>query len=1057
MSDFQRSLQASAAAFAIALCAVGAASPAFAQASISLPSASLEDSLNALSRQSGVQILADQALLKGKKAGAIRNATTAEAALGQLLRGSDLHYEKRGGAYLIVRGKREAQAPVARPRRVEAMAVADNATAIESDTAASDPQDAIVVTGSRIARKELESAMPVSVVNMQQAARFGRTTAYDALLREPGVGVGIGPASSFGQSWDSGISTVSLRNLGTNRSLTLIDGMRRVSGSAQSSAVDLGMIPGGMIERIEVVTGGAAAIYGADAVTGAVNIITRKDFQGIELSAQNGISTYGDMNRVTISGVAGAKFKDDRGSFIMGGTYTRTPELADADRAYARNFSIYLANPKNTGPNDGIPDQVLVRNYGGLYISPVPTFFSGGNTYLYQNGGLTRGSYGTQYLTGEFGGGVGGDVYPNNATRGYMISEELESFSAIARMNYKITDGIEYTARLDYGKTKSVNRAENYRDDSRSVWMNGAGGSIAYLDNPYLPAPIRQFMQANGLTKLGIDRVYSNVPKKQETHNRQTINLYNSLGGHLADHLKWEAYFQYGRSQDDVDYANYPYLSHWKAARDAIADPITGQPICRDPAARAAGCVPFNIFGTDPVTPTQLAYITGTATERRVNEQRIYGGSLAGKLFTLPYGDASFSLGAEHRRESLNTTNSALALGNELIGPGQLDSHPVINAASSVSEVFGEVVVPVLRNLPLARRLEIEGAYRFSHYSSFGNTNTWKAGATWMPIEGLTLRGVRSRSVRAPNFGELYMPQTVAVTGSILDPCGQGRYNNSATRAANCAALGITTPLPGVYPDALTIMAGGNPNLKPETSNSLTLGGVIQPKIIPGLNITTDYWDIDIANVITQFSYLDTLNLCVDEPTTDNPLCKQIVRGADGKVKQIFTNQINAAKLRARGIDFGVDYRHRLGAGQIGLTFKGTYLLEYLMQTTPGVAAGNITYDGGYANPRFKGDLTVSYDLGGLGLSVDTRFVSSALYYPNHVSAEYVDQNHIPSRTYNDVSAFYEFKNHLTLGMGINNLFNVTPPAFPGLESGASGNYDAIGRYFFVTAKMKFR
>ncbi|WP_253718129.1 TonB-dependent siderophore receptor [Sphingomonas sp. AP4-R1] len=1047
-------LRASVAALALALGIMPGAAHAQPRAGLSLPSATLSASLDALSRAANVEILADPALLRGRQAPAVRAAADAEAALAQLLHGTGLTYQKRGGTFLIVQGPSPAPSATG-PRRKSEPAMASHAP--EEPALASVPDDEVVVTGSRIARPELESAMPVSVVNIAQAERFGRTTAYDALMREPSVGVGIGPTSSFGQSWDAGISTVSLRNLGTNRSLTLIDGMRRVSGSAQSSAVDLSMIPGGMIERIEVVTGGAAAIYGADAVTGAVNVITKRDYKGLEISAQNGVSTYGDMRRLTVSLVGGGTFDDGRGSFIIGGTYTKSPELADADRSFARNFSIYLANPKNTGPNDGIPDQLLIRNYAGIYISPVPTFYYGGNSYLYQNGSLVKGTYDTQYLTGEFGGGTGGTTYPNNSTRGYMIAQQLDTFSAISRFSYDLTDAIRYTGRIDYGESKSVNRAETYRDDSRTVWMNGAGGAVAYLDNPYLPAAVRQFMVANGLTKLGIDRAYSNVPKKQEIHERQSINLYSGLDGGIAGRFKWNAFYQYGRSRDNVEASNYPYLSHWKAARDAIADPATGQPVCRDAAARAAGCIPFDIFGTETVTPAQLAYITGGRMEKRVNTQRIYGAGLTGKLFALPYGDLSFSLGGEHRRESLVTRDSAAALGNELIGPGQLDSHPALDASFSVSEVYGELVAPLLRDLPFAHRLEIEGAYRYSNYNTFGGTDTWKGGATWSPIAGLTFRGVRSRSVRAPNFGELYNPQTVSVTGSILDPCGLGRYSNSATRAANCAALGIKTPLPGVYSDALTVTAGGNPDLKPETSNSLTLGAVLQPRFLPGFSITADYWNIDIKNVITQYSYLNTLNLCVDLPSIDNPLCRQVTRGPDGKVTQVRTNQLNASRMRARGIDFGADYRRRMGPGELGITFKGTYLLERLVQTTPGIAAGDVAYDGGYTDPRFKGFLTVSYDVGKFSAAVDTRFISAALYYPDAVSVEYVDQNRIPSRTYNDISVIYRINDGLSFGVGVNNVFNVEPPIFPGLESGGSGRYDAIGRYFFASLKAKIR
>lgn len=1047
MSSFKGALQGGAAVFALAFSSVSGSASALAQtqqqAGVSLPTDSLGNSLRALSRQTNVEILVDPALTDGKRAPEVRSAPDAEVALAQLLRGSGLTFEKRGGAYLIFRADST--------RNAEAGTVALSAGEQGETLKTAEP---IVVTGSRIARPELESAMPIDVVNMDAAERFGRTTAYDALRNEPGIGSGIGPATSFGESWDAGISTVSLRNLGTNRSLTLIDGMRRVSGSAQSSAVDLAMIPSAMIERIEVVTGGAAAIYGADAVSGAINIITKNEFNGFELSLQDGISTYGDMSRPTVSAIAGGQFNDDRGSFVIGGTYTESPELRISDRSFSEGASIYLANAENTGPDDGIPDQLLVRDFRGLYISPVPTFYYDGNSYLYQNGELVQGYYDDQIWGGQYSVGTGGNAYPAGV-RGYMLYQKLDSFAVVSRLNYGLTDGIAFNARIDYGRTRSIGRSENYRDDSRKVFLGGAGGAVAYLNNPYLPEDIRDYMVDRGLTSLNIDRVYANFPRKEESHERQQLNLFASLEGTLADRFDWQAYGQYGRSQDDVETVNAVYRSHWVAARDAIADPVTGAPICRDEAARAAGCVPFDIFGTDPVTAEQLAWATGDRMERRVNEQRIFGASVTGALASLPHGDISFFLGAEHRTESLLTKDSADELGTELIGPGLLASHPEFDESFSVSEVFGELVIPILSNVPFAHRLEMEGAYRYSHYDTFGETNTWKAGAVWSPVRGLTFRGARSRSVRAPNFGELYAPAIETVTGSINDPCKEGLYNNSRTRAANCAALGITTPLVH-YSDAVLVTTGGNPDLNPETSNSLTLGAVIQPAFLPGLNVTADYWDIDISGVISQFSYLNVLNLCVDIDTIDNVFCKQVVRGEDGKVQHVYSNQINASRMRARGIDAAFDYRTALGEGTLGLTFKGTYLLEKLVETTPGIETGNISYDGGIGDPRFRGNLTISYDIANFSAAVDTRFISASMVYPNHVSAEYVDVNRVPSRTYNDISVRYAFPAGPTLGLGVNNVLNVEPPKFPGAEWGANGLYDTIGRYFFASANIRF-
>lgn len=407
MPRFQAPLRAGVAAFVLAIGAVSAAPSAMAQSGISLPSSSLADSLNALSLQTGVQILYDQALLRGKKAPAIRTETSVEAALTQLLRGSGLRYQKRGDAFLIVRGsgavKSDAHATFDQ-RRTNRGAAALGTKSV-SDTVNS--SDTIVVTGTRLARPELDSPMPVNVVRMDEATQFGRVNAYEALKMSNASGLGVELGSSFGQNYDVGISAVSLRNLGANRSLTLIDGMRRVSSSARSSAVDLNMIPAAMIDRIEVVTGGAAAIYGADAVTGVVNVVTKDAIRGIHFTATNGISQRGDANEFSASLATGAKFADGRGSIVVGGTFYKTDPLIMSDRF--PNWINSVPNPENTGINDGRPDNVTILDMRQIYFDYRPTFWFGGQSWIVDNGIPRQADFDKRFTAGEMGYGDGGD------------------------------------------------------------------------------------------------------------------------------------------------------------------------------------------------------------------------------------------------------------------------------------------------------------------------------------------------------------------------------------------------------------------------------------------------------------------------------------------------------------------------------------------------------------------------------------------------------------------------------------------------------------------------
>jgi outer membrane receptor protein involved in Fe transport len=920
-----------------------------------------------------------------------------------------------------------------------------------SDGGQADASEAIVVTGSRIARPEIDSAMPVSVTSMDEAFDLGRISAYDALTRDPAVGLGVGLNSSFGQNWDGGVASINLRNLGTNRSLTLIDGQRRVSGSARSSAVDINMIPAGMIDRIEVVTGGAAAIYGADAVTGAVNIITKRNIDKTTLMATGGISQQGDGSEFQVSLATGGKFADDRGSFTFGATYSKTTPLMMQDRYSWDDQPLYLPNPANTGIGDGIPDRVTLYHYRQIYYSYEPTFFLNNKNYILDGNNVREAVHDVYYGRGEFALGDGGDG--RNLEDQRQLRGGQQALAVMGRYDYELTDAIDYGGYFSYARTEYRGTASPYRDDSRATFLGGAGGSVASLDNPYLPDSIRQVMLANNLTKLKISRTFGNFPIRTDDHDRDTFTFGQTLGGKLTDNFRWQAFAQYGRAVDNVTTRNIPYKSRWIAARDVIADPVTGAPICRDAAARAAGCLPLNIFGQDAPSEALLNYVMADRKERRVNTQKVFGASVNGDLFALPYGDVSIAVGTEYRVDTLKTRDDPLALTGELVYSSGPAAHPELDAKSSVTEFYGEVVVPVLRDLPFVHRLEVEGAYRYSDYSTVGGTHTWKAGATWAPIDGLTFRGVRSRSVRTPNFGELYEAQIITQQGSIDDPCELGAYYASATRAANCAALGVTTPLPDVKVGPW-VTTGGNPDLKPETSNSLTLGVIFEPKFLPGFDLTADYWSIDIKDVITQFNYSRLLYLCVDLPTIDNPFCKLSQREAPlGNPVSITSTQVNASRMYARGIDVGANYRASLGGGQLRLGFKGSYLLENVTETTPGISAGDVINDGGWQNPRFRGTLLVSYKTGGFNISLDTRFISASKYEENVDSPESYDDNSVPSRLYNDLALSFDIDDDHMVGFGVRNIGNVKPPYMPTLYYNSS-MYDIVGRYFYANVKV---
>lgn len=970
-----------------------------------------------------------------------------------------------------------------------------NATSPSTDS--SDPQKAqgdtdatsgdIIVTGTHIARPELESAMPIQVISIDDAKNFGRDTVYDTLMLNPAVGPGLGEMNSGGQEYDQGVANINLRNMGANRSLVVVDGHRWVSGGARTSAVDLNTIPTALIDRIEVVTGGAAAIYGADAVTGAVNVVMKKDMAGLRLSATNGISEQGDARQSDISVATGFKFGGGRGHFVIGGNYTYTAPIAELDR-WNKRYT-YQVNPKNTGPNDGIPDNYLI-DYHQFYRSHYPTFcvYGGAGMCGTNNGqwyqliggnvvAIPKSSY-TVVSPGDTGIQDGG---PDSAFGIYdltLLRAKSEKASAYSHLSYELTPSITWNGVFNFAHSYNRMNPEwpQYRDDARPTnWWgkNGVGttGEVARLTDPYLPDSLRDFMIANNLTSIPFDRHYTNIPTSWEIHERDAFTLGTDIDGKLTNKLHWQVFARYGQVIDNITTTNTVGRDEWLNARNAIKDPATGQIVCASAAARAAGCAPFNYYTTDAPSQAWVDYAEFARYEWTKNSMLNAGANIDGRLFHLPYGDVSIAAGFEWRRETLHTRDDpdTAKLADIVWSPGMdLALHPALSHRRDTTEIYGETVIPLLRDLPFARRLEIEGAIRYSHYSDNPETTTWKAGGSWEVVSGLTFRGTYSHSIRVPNFGELFAPISMVTLGHISDPCQDRLITQDKDRAANCAATvpNWAGPLPNPNLNAPRVFSGGNPDLTPETSNSYTVGAVFQPRFLRGFDLTVDYWNIQIDNVVTSLAYTALMNNCVNASGgPDLAYCQFVHRDpTTGEVDYVQAQYANLAGQHARGIDFGASYRGPIGPGQFHAGFNGTYLLE--QTTISQVGSAGIDYSGQWNYPRFKATLMTSYSLGKVTLGVNTRMISNVKYSATAQSDETYEFPRIPAYFYNDVTINYRVNDRYTFSLGVKNISDKAPPIVlrdvaisPHQTAGTNAGgayYDAIGRYFFAKIDAKF-
>lgn len=1047
--------------------------PAVAQAqtrSFDVPAQAASTGIQEFARQAGIRVIATSADTKERRTNAVQGNLETRAAMDRLLAGTGLTVRSFDGAVAVLSGaagRSEADAEV----------------------------ETLFVTGTRIARPELDSSMPVSVVAFDTARDFGRFTAYDALKQVPAVAPGLGEWSSRSQAYDKGVANINLRNMGANRSLVVVDGHRWVSGGARTMAVDLNTIPSALIERFEVVTGGAAAIYGADAVTGAVNVIMKKEMAGVSASATAGVSEEGDAEQYQFSAATGFKFADDRARVVIGGNYIYTSPVLATDR-YPKNWA-YQANPDNTGPNDGIPDNIIVDTKQ-FYRSNYSTFclFDGQGCGTTRNGDwyqlidgqvvhIPRDSY-RVITTGELGTQAGGPDTAFGTLTNITIRDESKKASVYANLSYDLTPDIVWNTSFGLAKSwvSGSSSWPHYRDDFRPTnWWGinpatGAGhsGEVARLTDPYLPESLRQFMVANGLTAIPLNRQYTNLPIQQEIHDRTAFTLGSEVSGSLTDRLNWQGFVRYGQVKDQVRYTNMLGKSEWLYGRDAIV--LDGQVVCADADARANGCVPFNFYTTDAPSQAWVDYAMYDRHERTKNSMLNAGVGLDGSLFSLPAGDVMVAAGLEWRQEKLTTRDDpdAAKLSNIIWAPGMDHSaHPPMDATRNVSEAYGELVVPVLRDLPFARRLTVEGAYRYSHYNDNPSTDTWKVGLNWTPISGLTFRAAQSYSVRVPNFGELFSPVGVQNLGSINDPCEARLIIQDKDRAANCAATvpGWTGPLPDANLNAPRIFTGGNPDLTPETGETYSFGMVLQPSFLPGFDLTVDYWSIDIENVVTSIAYTTIMNSCVDATGgPDMGYCRYVHRHETdgpghlaGQVDYVEAQFANLAARRSRGIDYSANYRVPVGEGMLRLNFVGSQLLE---QTTIAQVGGTaVDAAGQWNNPKFRGTLTALYEIGRFKVGLNTTYTSRSRYNINDESDETREMSRVPAYFNHNLSVTFSPAENYSIQFGVRNFTNnridhpvlqwtyAAPNQTEGNAQGVA-YMDAVGRYYFLTLKADF-
>ena len=711
--------------------------------------------------------------------------------------------------------------------------------------------DEIVVTGSRVGLRGFQAPTPTRVLTSEQLEARGLANVGEFLNEVPSLRPTSSPSTNTQTALGGGQFYADLRALGSIRTLTLVDGRRFVPSTA-SGQVDLNLIPTLLVTRVDVVTGGASAAYGSDAISGVVNVLLDKKLSGFKADISSGISEEGDAGERRASAAFGTAFAGGKGHFVVGGEYVDSDGVdsyfsRDWGREQPELVSYVGARPAGTPSRfyaRGV--QALNYAYGGVILGVnADTNAANGRDVLrgiqFGPGGTVQPfPYGDAVGTSatNFTGGDPG-LY---ARTGHQLVLPIKRRVAMGHLDYEFSDALTAFAEFNWGRSAATFHASPVRDTT-------ATSLVIRRDNAFLPSSIATIMDANGITSFGLGREYSDFgqvrAKNENTTTRGAVGLNGNLGGGWS----WDAYYQYGKNIFDSTLNGLRLEQNFRFAADSVL--LNGQAVCRDATARANGCVALNPFGQGSPSAASIAYVTGLATYRVKTEQQVAAANLRGSPFATWAGDVAIALGAEYRKESAD------AVADPISNAGGFNySNPrSFSGSYDVKEGFVEIVAPLARDLPLLQKLDVNAAVRLTDYSSTGRVTTWKVGGTWAPVDGLLVRATRSRDIRAPNNSELF--STLTSRSSLV---------NSFTGAT----------------DQLVVIASPSPDLKPETSDTFTVGAVLSPSFLPGLNISVDYYDIKVEGAISSIPAQTIIDRCAAEVGERHARLLLFLRRPDG-------------------------------------------------------------------------------------------------------------------------------------------------------------------------------
>lgn len=861
--------------------------------------------------------------------------------------------------------------------------------------------DGIIVTGSRIRRQDLAGVGPATVVSAEQIENTGVVNIETVLQRLPAnAGFAGNQTSAYWTNNGYGTAQVNLRGLGIKRTLVLLNGRRLVAGgTGANSSPDLNMIPVVALARTDVLKDGASAIYGADAMAGVVNLITRTDYDGLGVSVRQGITEKGDGSDFTADLIWG--LRNDRGGFMAAVTYQKTDAVNMATRAPCS-----LA--------ETIPGQLNCVNSASTV---------GGRAVL---------PNGQQINFNQVPGGNGNFFEPYSAAKhNFNSAPFLNAVSPVERVSTAFFADYDLSANIEaFGEFLYTFRKSN------QIATPGTLRNLAIAaNNPTNPT---------GQNIVLIQRRLAEPGPRQFFQETDTWQGTLGLRGNLANDWRWEIAGAFGRNTAVDGSTN---IANLERVRNTL-----NTSVCSTTPGAAIPCGDYLGFGD--LTPEVLDYILFTSRDRGGNELATVTADLTGDLFKLPAGEVSFATGVVYRKEKGWRDPDPLTV----LGIANTNQQSPISGRSIAKEAYLELSVPVIADVPLVQSLTLDGAVRFSDYDLFGSDWNYKAGVDWVVSDSLRLRGTYGTGFRIPNVPELFGGVSEGNL-TTTDPCSRYASSANATLIANCQASGVPANYVQLGTTILTTV-GGNENLQPESSTTWTIGTVFTPRgLIPGLSLTADWFDITIKDAIRAIPGSTKLAVCYASTNLSHPFCDDFTRSPlTGEVTFLSAQPINTGREEMNGLDLGLVYNGDIGAVKLSLETNVTYLNKYVVNPFPGGAP--IFFDGfigggngGYPKWRGFGVLTAEND--GFIVTWSAQWIGKATDFnaaPDEIGYR------TPNVFYHNLQLAYEIDEKTRFQVGVDNLFDKKPPYIQSFTDANTDTmtYDLLGRRFYVGFRTAF-